>query len=120
MKRNENVDEVWHVEKPHETSLSFLPLDEGEVVQPCLPPAHEVEEVISLNDEEFEDQVEDSLAFVLPAHEDKAMVNFSHIDGVMKENLDAVDEHIDTFICIGRRIWDMSCFIFYVDLVYDI
>jgi hypothetical protein len=65
MKRKKNFDEVQHVEKPHETSLSFLPLDEGEVVQPCFPLAHEVEEATSLNDEEFEDPVEAALTFVL-------------------------------------------------------
>jgi hypothetical protein len=54
MKRKKNLDEVQHVE----ASLSFLPPDEVEVVQPCSPPVHEVEEATSLNDEEFEDPVE--------------------------------------------------------------
>jgi hypothetical protein len=35
-------------------------------VQPCFPPTHEVEEAISLNDEEIEDPVEAILASVLP------------------------------------------------------
>jgi hypothetical protein len=39
-KKKEEFDESQHVE----TSLSLLPLDEGEVVQPCFPPVHEVEE----------------------------------------------------------------------------
>jgi hypothetical protein len=68
MKRKKNSDEVQHVEEPCETSLSFLPLDEGEFVQPCFPPAHEVEEVTSINDEEFEDSVEATLAPALRAH----------------------------------------------------
>jgi hypothetical protein len=103
-----------------ETSLSFLPLDEGEVFQPCFPPVHEVEEEISLNDEEIEDPVEAALAPALPAHEDKEMVIFSHTDGHMKETLDMVDEHIDTFIQTGRRTWDFGRFIFYRDPIYDI
>jgi len=45
--RKNNYDKVQHTEAP----LSFLPLDEGKVVQPCSPPAHNVEEVISLDDE---------------------------------------------------------------------
>jgi hypothetical protein len=59
-------------------------------------------------------------SLVLPAHEDKEMVNFSHTDGLMKEPLDVVDEHIDTFIHIGRCRWDMGCFIFDGDPIYDI
>jgi hypothetical protein len=47
IKRNKNCDKSQHVE----TSLSFLLLDEGEIVQPFFPPLHEVEEEISLNDE---------------------------------------------------------------------
>jgi hypothetical protein len=120
IKRKKNFDEVQHVEKPHETSLSFFPLDEGEVFQPCFPPAHEVEEATSLNDEESEDPVEATLTYVPPAHEDKEMVIFSDTDGLMKEPLDMVDEHIDTFIQIGRRRWDVGHFIFYRDPIYDI
>jgi hypothetical protein len=51
MKRKKNYDEVQHVEKHHEILLYFLSLDEGEVVQPCFPPTHEVEEANSINDE---------------------------------------------------------------------
>jgi hypothetical protein len=43
-KRKKNL--MMQMLKHVETSLSFLPLDEGEVVQPCSPPAHEVEEAI--------------------------------------------------------------------------
>jgi hypothetical protein len=53
IKRKKNSDESQHVE----TSLSFLPLDEGEVVHPCFPPVHEVEEANSLNDEELKIQL---------------------------------------------------------------
>jgi hypothetical protein len=38
----------------------------------------------------------------------------------MKEPLDMVDEHIDTFIQTGRRRWDVGHFIFYRDPIYDI
>jgi hypothetical protein len=46
IKKNNNFDEAQHVE----ILLYFLLLDEGEVVQACFPPAHEVEEVTNLND----------------------------------------------------------------------
>jgi hypothetical protein len=39
MKRKKNLDEAQHVE----ASLYFISLDEGEVVQPFSPPAHDVE-----------------------------------------------------------------------------
>jgi hypothetical protein len=116
IKRKKNSEESQHVE----TSLSLLPLDEGEVVQPCFPPVHEVEKAISLNDEEFEDQVEAALAFVLPAYEDKEIFIFSHADGLMEEPLDMVDEHIDTFIQTGRCRWDFGHLIFDRDPIYDI
>jgi hypothetical protein len=46
MKRKNNLDEAQNVE----ASFYFLLLDEDDVVQTCLPPAHEDEEMISLND----------------------------------------------------------------------
>jgi hypothetical protein len=46
MKRKNNIDEAQHVE----ASFSLLLPDEDEVIQNCLPPAHEDEETISLND----------------------------------------------------------------------
>jgi hypothetical protein len=67
-----------------------------------------------------EDLVEVSLSLVLPTHEDKETINSSHVDGLMKKPLDVVDEHIDTFIHIGRCIWDMGCFVFDRDFIYDI
>jgi hypothetical protein len=116
MKRKKNLDEAQHVE----ASLSLLPPDEVEVVQSCSPPVQEVEEATSLSDEEFEDPVEAAPTSALPAHEDKEMVIFSHVDGLMKEPLDMVDEHIDTFIQTGRRRWDFGHLIFYRDPIYDI
>jgi hypothetical protein len=81
---------------------------------------HELEEAISHNDEEIEDPFEASLVFVLPTHEDKEMVIFSHTDGFMKEPLDLVVGHIDMFIQTGKRIWDIGCVIFYGDPMYNI
>jgi hypothetical protein len=80
IKRKKNYDKSQHVG----TLLSFLLLDEGEVFQLFFLPTYEVEEAISLNDEEIDDPVESALASILPAHEDKEMVIFSHTDGHMK------------------------------------
>jgi len=115
----EYLDEVQHPNEKKETLVTVLPLDEDEVFQPCFPPAHEVEEVISLNDEEFEDPVEAPLAFVLLAHKEKEMFIFSHADSLMKEPLDMVDKHIETFIQTGTCRWDFGRFIFYRDPIYD-
>jgi len=82
--REEGSDEVQHVENTDETSSSILLLDEDEVVQPCFPPTHEDEEVISSND----------------------------IDDFMEELSDMVGQHIEDFIHVGRHGWDMDCFIF--------
>jgi hypothetical protein len=64
--------------------------------------------------------VEFTLASILPTHKDKDMVDFDNTYDPMKENLDEVDENIDTFINIWRHRWDMCCFIFYGDPIYDI
>jgi hypothetical protein len=115
MKRKNNL--MKHNMLRHHYLCSHL--DEVEVVQPCSPPVHEVEEATSLSDEEFEDPVEATPTSTLPAHEDKEMIIFSHVDGLMKEPLDMVDEHIDTFIQTGDR-WDFGHLIFYRDPIYDI
>jgi hypothetical protein len=73
----------------------LLPLHVVEVVEPCPPPVHEVQEATSLNDE-FEEVVEDVPSSTTPAHEDKEMVTF--VDGLVTKPLHMVDEHIDTFI----------------------
>jgi hypothetical protein len=46
-----NYDKAQHIE----AILSLMSFGEGEVVQPCFPP--NVEEAISLDDEEFEGPV---------------------------------------------------------------
>jgi hypothetical protein len=113
MKIKQNPDEAQHVE----TSLSFLPHDVVDVVQSGSPPVHEVQEATSLGDE-CEELVEDIHASTPPAHEDKDMITF--VDGLVKEPLDMVDEHIDTFIQIDRRRWDFGCLIFDRDPIYYI
>jgi hypothetical protein len=114
IKRKKNYDKAQHIEG----LLSLIPLDEGKVVQPCLPP--NVEEAISLDDEEFEGPVEDVHAYAPPTPKDKEMVIFSHTDGLMKVPFYIVDEPIDTFIHIGRHGWDLSCPKFDRDPIYDI
>jgi hypothetical protein len=113
VKRKKNLDEVKHVG----ASLSLLPHDIVEVVQPCSPPIHKVQEVTSLSDE-CEELVEDVHASTPPAHEDKEMVTFPN--GLVKEPLHMVDEHIDTFIQTGRRMWDFGRLIFDRDPIYNI
>jgi hypothetical protein len=73
----------------------LLPHDVVEVVQLCSPPVHEVEEATSVSDER-EELVEDAHPSTPPAHKDKEMVTFA--DGLVREPLHMVDEHIDTFI----------------------
>jgi hypothetical protein len=87
MKRKNNLDEVQHVE----ALFSLLLLDEDEAVQTCLPPAHEDEETISLDDTDL-----------------------------VQDPFDMVDLHIDDFIQVGRRRWDVSCFSIDRDPIYDI
>jgi hypothetical protein len=38
----------------------------------------------------------------------------------MKQLMDTVDDHIDHFIRIGKRRWDMSCYIFDGNPICDI
>jgi hypothetical protein len=81
IKRKKSYDKEQHVEAP----LSLIPLDEGEVVQPCFPP--NVEEAISLDDG---DLVEDVHASSPPMHKAENMVIFSHTNGIMKVPFDMV------------------------------
>jgi hypothetical protein len=41
-------------------------------------------------------------------------------DVFMGDLSDMVDQHLDDFIQVGRRRWDVSCFIFYRIPIYDI
>ena len=45
IRRKMNFDKVQHIEAP----LYFIPLDEGEVIQPFSHPTHDFEEAISLD-----------------------------------------------------------------------
>jgi hypothetical protein len=49
IRRKKNSNKAQHIEAP----LYFLSHDEGEVVQPCSPLAHDVEEEINLDYKEF-------------------------------------------------------------------
>jgi hypothetical protein len=94
IKRKKNYDKSKHIETP----ISLIPLDEGEVVQPSLPP--NVEEAINLDDEGI---VEDVHASTPPVKKNENMVIFSHTDGLMKVPFDMVDDPIDTFIQTGKH-----------------
>jgi hypothetical protein len=37
----------------------------------------------------------------------------------MEDLSDMVGQHIDDFIHVGRHGWDMGCFVFYGDPIYD-
>jgi hypothetical protein len=76
----EDLDEFSHDEDPDDA------FDEDEALTSSLPPDDDVH------------------ATTPPAHENKVMVVF--VDGLVKEPLHTVDEHIDTFIQIGRCKWD--------------
>jgi hypothetical protein len=89
-KKRNNFNEVQHVEDLDETSIFILSFDE--VVQPCIPPAQEDEEVINSND----------------------------ADKFMEQPSDTVDNHIDDFICVQKHGWDIGCFGFNGDPIYDI
>jgi hypothetical protein len=88
----ESCQEDLDDEDPDETLVSILPLDEGEVLQPYLPPAHENEDMISFND----------------------------ADDLVEDLYDVVDQHIDDFIHVGRCRWDVGYFIFNRDPIYDV
>jgi len=72
-KKRENFNEVKHVEDLDETSIFILPINE--VVQSCIPPAQEDEEVINSND----------------------------ADKSMEQPSGTIDYHIDDFMC--PKVW---------------
>ena len=75
-----------------EASFSLLLLDEDEVFQTYFPPSHEEKEMISLDD----------------------------TNDLVQDLSNMVDLHIDDFIQVGRRRWDMSCFNIDRNPIYDI
>jgi hypothetical protein len=53
-------------------------------------------------------------------HSCEEVINSYDADEIMEQPLDIVDDHIDDFIQTGRCKWDLGCFIFYGDPIYDI
>jgi hypothetical protein len=56
------------------------------------------------------EDLDETLVSILPLDEGEEVINPN----------DTVDQHIDDFIHVGRHRWDMGCFIFYGDPIYDI
>jgi hypothetical protein len=54
------------------------------------------------------------------AHKDEEVISPNDADDFVEDLSDMVDQHIDDFIQVGRRRWDVGCFIFYRDPIYDI
>jgi hypothetical protein len=48
------------------------------------------------------------------------MFHDSGSEGALEEPSDTVDQHIDTFIQIGKHGWDMNLFTFDRDPTYDV
>jgi hypothetical protein len=88
MRRKNNYDKAQHIEVP----LSFISLDDGEVVQTCLPPAHKDNGTISPNDK----------------------------NDLVQNLSDTIDLHIDDFIQVEICRWDVSCFSIDSEPIYDI
>jgi hypothetical protein len=62
----------------------------------------------------------ETLIYVVPFEKNEEVITSYDADAFMEKPSLIVDYHIDDFICIGRRRWDMSCYIVYRDLVLDI
>jgi hypothetical protein len=68
----------------------------------------------------------ETLSSTVPFKEDEVIqsceevINFYDADEIMEQPPDTIDDHIDDFIQIGRCTWDLGCFIFYRDPIYDI
>jgi hypothetical protein len=65
------------------------------------------------------DETSVSILF-LDENEDEEVISPKDVDDSMGKFSDMVDQHLDDFIQVGRRRWDVSCFIFYRDPIYDI
>jgi hypothetical protein len=88
----ESCQEDLDDEDLDETSVSIFSLDEGEVIHPFLP----------------------------LAHEDKKIIGFNDTYDLVEDPSDMVDQHIDDFIHVRRCRWDVVCFTFDKDPIYDI
>jgi hypothetical protein len=68
----------------------------------------------------------ETLSSIVPFEEDEVIqsceevISFYDANEIMEQPLDTVDHHIDDFIQIGRCRWDLGCFTFYGDSIYDI
>jgi hypothetical protein len=87
----EYIDEFSHVEDPDDTF-------DDEALEYALPPDDGIH------------------ATTPPAHENKEMVVF--VDGLGKESLHMVDDHIETFIQTSRCRWDFGHLFFNRDPIY--
>jgi hypothetical protein len=67
--------------------------------------------IISLNEGEV---------VVPPAHEEEEMINISDTNDPVEDPSDTVDQHIDDFVCVGRRRWGVCYIIFYGDPIYNV
>jgi hypothetical protein len=88
----ESFQEDLNDEYLDETSVSIFLRDEGEVIHPFLP----------------------------PAHEDKKIIGFNATNDLVKDPFDMVDQHIDDFIHVKRCRWDVVCFTFDKDSIYNV
>jgi hypothetical protein len=111
-----HVEILIHEEDPHEDEAPLFAPPFDEVIQASIPPAHEEENMVIYNPS----QVFDVVSF----HD-------SESEYVIEEPLDALNpswynesndviENIDDFIDVGRCKWDMTCYGFNGDTIYDI
>jgi hypothetical protein len=128
--------------------VSSLPLDED--IQTSASPAHQEENMMSYNPfENFDDALfhdcgneencqkdldevslaeglNETLLSTFPFEENEVIqsceevINSYDADEFMEQPSDIVDDHIDDFIQVGRRRWDVGCFIIDRDPIYDI
>jgi hypothetical protein len=98
-------DEAYRVEDFKEAfnKDEVLPLNED--IQASIPPTHQEENTMSYDP--FEDL-------------DASLFHDSRSEAALEELSDTIDQHIDTFIQIGKHGWDMSLFTFDGDPTYDV
>jgi hypothetical protein len=104
----EYPDEACHIEYYEEefNEDEVLSLnDPDEDIQVVIPPTHQEENIMSYDP--FENL-------------DDNLFHDTGSEGSLKDPSDTVDQHIDTFIQIGKRGWDMSLFTFDEDPTYDV
>jgi hypothetical protein len=147
-KLEEYLDEEDLDETYDEDEVSSLPLDED--IQTPASPAHKEDNMMSYNPfENFDDVLfhdcgneenfqkdldevflveglKETLSSTSPFEEAKVIqyceevINLYDAGEIMEHPPYTVEDHIDDFIQIGRCKWDLGCFIFYMDPIYDI